>query len=351
MHDNPTGAPRRRKLLRGTAAVLAGALAPRLLPAQPAAGDAAVLVVPGPRNSVSLPLELAVAQGFDRAGGLPLRLKFVGGGGVAIQDIRAGNAEFGVFGLPALVRANVQGGEPLVALAAIDDLPLYTLVVRADLREQVRKVADLAGRTLGVHSSSLQMRTTSHQLAEYLLQRHGVALGSVKFLAAGQSWETQSAMLVSRAVDATLCDEPYATRMVSEGLAYKLFSTGNPEDTRTAPGTGFLRAVLVARRAQAGAAPERCERAVRVVQRTLAWMATNTAAAMADALAMQGAERQAFLAVARLYPRQYSRDGRFSQAQLAETTDFFRASNPDLRDAAGVRIEDMVLDRWAGRSP
>lgn len=345
--------PRRRALVQGGAAVLAACGLPAAVRgAPPPAGDtAAVLAVPGPRNSVSLPLELAVALGFDRAAGLPLRLKFVGGGGVAIQDIRSGNAEFGAFGLPALVRANVQGGAPLVALAAVDDLPLYTLVVRADLREQVRKVADLAGRTLGVHSSSLQMRTTSHQLAEYLLQQQGVDVAGVKFLAAGQNWETQSSMLLSRAVDATLCDEPYATRMVSEGLAYRLFSTGNPDDTRSTPGTGFLRAVLVARRAHASDAPARCERAVRVVQRTLAWMAANPPAAMADALAMKDAERAAFLAVARLYPRQYSRDGRFGEAQLAETTVFFRASNADLRAAAGVRVADMVLDRWAGRAP
>jgi len=339
----------RRTWLQGAGAFAVSALAPGLARAQVATD--AVLAVPGPRNSVSLPMELAVALGHDRAGGLALRLRFVGGGGVVIQDMRSGNAEFGVFGLPALLRANLTGGPRLVALAAIDDLPLYTLVVRADLRDRVTKVADLAGRTLGVHSNSLQARTTSHQLADYLLQRQGVDLASVKMLAAGQSWETQSAMLLSRAVDATMCDEPFATRMVAEGLAFKLFSTGNPDDTRHVPGTGFLRAVLVAQQAQVDAAPERCERMVRIVQRTLAWMAAHPAADMADALAMQGAERAAFLAVSREYPRQYSRDGRFPLAQLAETAVFFRASNADLKDAAGLRVADMVSSRWVGERP
>ncbi len=341
----------RRALIRGAAATLAAWSLPSRLRAQTASGAAAaVLAVPGPRNSVSLPLELAVALGHDRAAGLPLRLKFVGGGGVVIQDMRNGNAEFGVFGLPAMVRANVQGGAPMVALAAQDDLPLYTLVVRADLRERVRKIADLAGRTLGVHSNSLQARTTSHQLADYLLQLQGVDLGSVKFLAAGQSWETQSSMLISRAVDATMCDEPFATRLVNEGLAFKLFSTGNPEDVRTAPGTGFLRAVLVAPRDAVSTTPERCERVVRMMQRTLAWMAANSPPAMADALGMKDGEREAFVSVARLYPRQYSRDGRFPAAQIAETAAFFRASNADLPAAAGVRIADMLVDRWVGQA-
>lgn len=315
------------------------------------AAEGAALAVPGPRNSVSLPLELATRLGLDREAGLPLRLSFVGGGGVAIQELRARNVEFAVFGLPAMVRANVTGGARMVALAAIDDLPLYTLVVRADLRGSVRTVRDLAGRTLGVHSNSLQIRTTSHQLVDYLLRRQGVDLSRVKFIAAGQSWETQSAALLSRSVDASLCDEPFATRLEAEGLAFKIFSTGNPADVAANPGTGFLRAVLVALADRIEAAPERAERAVRLVQRSLRWIAARTPDQVAEALGIQGAERDALIAVAQAYPRQYSDNGRFSTRQLAETEKFFRASNPDLPEAASVRVAEMVLDRWAGRRP
>lgn len=313
--------------------------------------DVTILAVPGPRSSVSLPLELAVRLGLDKAEGLPIRLKFVGGGGVAIQELRSGNAEFGVFGLPAMLRANLTGQPRLMALASIDDLPLYTLVVRSDLRGQVRSVRDLRGRTLGVHSDSLSLRTTSHQVAEYLLQRSGVPLAGVKFIAAGQSWDTQSSMLVSRAVDATLCDEPFATRMESEGLAFRLFSTGSSEDVRSHPGLGFLRAVLIGRAPDNPKGSERAARAVAVVRRTLQWIASHSAAEMADALVMEGAERESFLSVARLFPRQYSADGKFSTQQLLETELFFRAVNADLPNLDSLRWPDMVQDRWAGRKP
>jgi NitT/TauT family transport system substrate-binding protein len=313
--------------------------------------EPASLAVPGPRNSVSLPLELAQQLRLDREAGLPLRLSFVGGGGVAIQELRARNVEFAVFGLPAMVRANLTGGARMVALAAVDDLPLYTLVVRSDLRGSVRSLRDLAGRTLGVHSNSLLVRTTSHQLAEYLLRREGVDMDSVKVLAAGQSWETQSSMFISRSIDASMCDEPFATRLEAEGLAFKLFSTGNPADAASAPGSGFLRAVLVALKERADVAPERAERAVRLVQRVLAWIHGHSDEQFVDALGMQGAERSSTLAVARAYPRQYSPDGRFSARQLAETEAFFRASNDDLPQLATLRLDAMVLDRWAGRKP
>lgn len=339
----------RRTGLLGLAA-MAGA--PWLaFPARAQSLPPATVAVPGPRNSVSLPLELAVKLGLDREAGLPLRLSFVGGGGVAIQELRAGNAEFAVCGLPALVHANLTGGARLVAIAAIDGLPLYTLVVRADLRGTVRGIRDLAGRTVGVHSDTLQARTTSHQLFDYLMRRNGLDPARVKVLAAGQSWETQSSMLISRAIDASMCDEPFATRMEAEGLAYKIFSTGNPADVAGVPGTGFLRAVLATRQRLADAKPERTRRAVRTVETALAWIGTHSAEGFADALDMQGAERASALAVAVAYPRRYSPDGRFSAGQIAETELFFRATNLDLRGLDSLRIDDMVVDRWVGRRP
>lgn len=347
--DNPTRTDERRRLLRGMASVPAWGWAASLAQAQGV--RPAVVAVPGPRNSVSLPLEVAQRLGLDRSTGLPMRLSFVGGGGVAIQELRSRNAEFAVFGLPAMVRANLSGGPRMVALAALDDLPLYTLVVRSDLRQSVRRIRDLAGRTLGVHSNSLQVKTTSHQLAEFLLRRNDVDPASVRFLAAGQSWETQSAAILSRSVDASMSDEPFATRMEGEGIAFKIFSTGDPKDATSHPGTGFLRAVLVTLQDHAEAAPERCEAAVRVVQRTLAWIGGRQADEIADAMSMEGTERQSLIAVAKSYPRQYSADGRISARQLAETELFFRASNPDLPRLSELRLQDMVLDRWAGRRP
>jgi len=198
---SPDAAPQqgRRSRVRGAAALLAAGLGGlHGYSARAQVHDSVVLALPGPGNWVLLPLELELADklGMDRSAGLPLRLKFVGGGAVAIQDMRNGNAESGVFGLPALVRAKRQGGPRLVVLAAIDDLPQDTLVVRlmvrlvvrADLRNQVCKLADLASCTLGVPSNSLAVRSTSHQVIDMVLKRAGVDLASVKVLAAGQSW-------------------------------------------------------------------------------------------------------------------------------------------------------------------
>jgi NitT/TauT family transport system substrate-binding protein len=309
------------------------------------------LSVPGPGSAVSLPLELAVKLGIDRAEGINLRLKFVGGGGVALKDIQSGDAEFGVFGLPAAMGTHLKDPR-VVALAAVEDLPVWVLMVRNSLRGTVRRVTDLKGRTIGNHSSALSTKTTGDQITELVLSSRGIAVDSVRMNSAGQNWETQSAALVSGSVDAIMTDEPFATRMASEKIAFPIYSTGNPADAKRTPGAGFLRAALIGRRDRVDANPAAAERMVKVIRRTLEWMATHTPEQMADALELKaGEERASFLTVARKYPRQYSRDAKFSAAQLRDTEVFFRASTAEDAAAQKFAVDSMIIDRWAGRKP
>jgi len=317
--------------------------------ARAAESTTVTLSVPGPGNSVSEPFELASRLGLDRAAGITLRLRFVGGGGVAIKDLESGNADFAAFGLPAAMVANSDGAR-LVALAAMDDLPLYSLMLRADLRGQVRSLADLRGRTIGVHSNSLATKTTSAQLAELVLRSAGIGPDAVRFVASGQSWDTQSAVMRSRTVDASMCDEPIGARLEAEGLASMLFSTGRPEDAGTVPGAGFLRSTLIARRDRVEADAVTAARMVDTALRALRWIAANPPQAMADALQLPaGPEREAFLLVRHRFARMFSADGKFSEAQLRQTVLFTRASSPERIALQSYDIKAMVMDRWVGR--
>ncbi len=311
----------------------------------------ASLSVPGPRGSLSYPLELAVKLGFDKSEGINLRLKFVGGGGVAIQDLDLGNADFGVLGLPAAMLANVGMPPRLVALAAIDDLPLYTMMVRQDLKAKVKRIEDLKGMRIGIFSNALATKTTSQQVAELVLKNHGISETDVVLIAVGHSWETQSAAFISRSIDASMCDEPFGFRLAAEKLAFELFSTGNPRDAVQITGSGFLRGSLIARRQQVDANPISVGRMVSVIKRALSWIQTHSPEEFADTLGMIDGERASFVAVAKKYPRQYSSDGRFSTRQLRETGVFFKASNANNPDAQRLQLDGMVNNRWAGSKP
>lgn len=308
------------------------------------------IALPGPGSAVSLPLELAVSLGLDRVEGLNMRLKFVAGGGVAINDIQAADVDFGIFGLPAAMLAHLKDNR-LVALAPVEDLALWVMMVRSDLRNSVRKIADLRGKRIGIHSNSLTNKTVGDLIAQLVLSSHGIAEGDARLVSAGQNWESQTAALQSASVDAVMTDEPMASRMISEKLAYPIFSTANPLDAKETPGVGFLRATLIGRKDRILADPAVAERTVKVIKRVLEWISGHTPEQIADQLGFKGSERKTFVAVSQKYPHQYSYDAKFSTKQLADTDIFFRSSETENAAAQGFSANTMVMDRWAGRKP
>ncbi|MES2715325.1 MAG: ABC transporter substrate-binding protein [Pseudomonadota bacterium] len=339
----------RRQLLQhglalGSSLVLPAGLRAQVTPTE------VVLATPGPGSAVSLIPELAVKIAADRAEGLALRLKFVNGGGVAIRELHNGNAGCAVFGLPAAMHENLAGPR-LVALAAVEDRTPLSVMVRSDLKPTVRRVEDLRGRVLGVHSNALTTLTTGQQFLILVLRQHQVPDDAVRFVAAGQSWETQSAALRGRLVDAIVSEEPFGLRLEQAGLAFPLFRIGHPGDANRLAGTGFLRGTLLATRQLVEQQPELAQRLVRMVQRTLAWRLANGPEAVVAALSLVGAEAAAFGAMLAQFPQQYSPDGRFSAAQLAQTEAFFRESAGQSPATQAYSVSTMVVDRWAGRKP
>ena len=346
-----TGGVSRRRWLAGAAACgAAGLTAGQARSAAPATTlQAAVLATPGPGSSVSAMAELAVRIGADQAEGLTLRLKFTGGGGIAIRELLSGNADFGIFGITAAMNENQQGRD-LVALAAIEDQVPLTVMVRSDLKAQVRQVSDLAGRVVGIHSNSPSTLTNSQQLLSLLLRRAGVPAEALRVVAAGQSWDTQSSALRSRLVDAVVTEEPFGMRLAREGLAVPLVRLGLPGAPVGLPGEGLLRGTLICQRSLATQQPALAERMVRTLLRALAWRRSHSADELVAMLGLTGAEAEAFAAMLKTYPQQFSENGRFSPAQIAQTDTFYRESRGPGAGPA-YPMASMLIDRWVGRQP
>lgn len=304
-----------------------------------------VVSYPGPRNISYLPMDLAPRIGADKAEGATLVSLTTGGGAVALGNLLNRNADFAVAGLPAAMSQRAAGGK-VVAVAPIDDAPLFILMVRSDLKGKVKRVADLKGRVVGVNTSSLTSKTTSQQLAELLLLADGVRPDQVRIVPAGQSWHEQSSLFEGKIADAIMGDEPFASRLKAEGKAFFLANLADPATTKRIPGANFLHAALETRDDMIAEHPQEVARMVRIVKRTLAWMAAHTPEQIVDALGVTDAgERQSLVQSLKTYPNLYSKDGRFSTGQLAETDKFFRSTS------GGAGVDNIVVDTWAGRKP
>lgn len=307
------------------------------------------LSVPGPGAASYLPIALISKIGADRAEGAEVKVRYVSGGGAAAQEMLSNNSEFAVFGLSAAMTSRLKDPR-IVGLAAINDLPLYVLLVRRALQGKVKSVADLKGRVIGVHSFSITTKTNSHIVMELLLRNAGVAPDKVRFVSVGQRWASEAAMLVDGTADAVMGDEPHASRMVADKVAFQLVHLGDPKAAAAIPGGSFLRGALFGRQDRIEQDPKKAETMVRIIRRTLEWIASHTPEEVVDMAGIEDpVERKYMLETLRKYPRQYSRDAKFSTRQLQDTEIFFRKSQADNSAAQALKVESMIMDRWAGR--
>jgi ABC-type nitrate/sulfonate/bicarbonate transport system substrate-binding protein len=172
-----------------------------------------VLAVPGPGSLVYLPVQLAQAIGADRAEGIELKLRYFPGGPLAMRDLRDRNSDFAVVGLPAIASARADG-MPVLAVGQLSQTAMVSLMLRHDLKDKIKSIAQLKGLRIGTNNSTRTARSTSQMLTEYLLVRAGVKTSEVQIIPTGQNREAQRAALDSKSVDALMGDEPFASELL-----------------------------------------------------------------------------------------------------------------------------------------
>ena len=157
-------------------------------------------------------------------------------------------------------------------------------------------------------------------------------------------------MLADGSADAIMGDEPHASRMVADNAAFQLVHLGDPQTSSSIQGGAFLRGALVGRQDRIDPDPKKAAAMVRIIRRTLEWMASHTPEEVIDMAGIDDpVERKYMLATMRKYPRQYSKDGKFSTRQLQDTELFFRKSQAGNSAAQTLKVESMIIDRFAGR--
>lgn len=339
---------RRRYLARAGRLAVTGSMAGWLgRAAQAAAPVRTAITVPGPGNLLFLPITLAAKIGADQAEGLELDIRYVGGGPQAFREMLERNCDFSAGGMPALALQRISG-KPVVCIAPTTRVPAYTLVVRNGLKGKVQKIADLAGKVVGVKGHVPGGRSTSQLFAEHVLALAGVTPERVNFVSVGQSYDSQHSALATGAVDAIMGDEPFVTRMIKQKVGFVLADYHDLDTTRKLMGGLILNGCIATREDVIASRPEMVEKMVKTLKRTLVWINTHSAPEMADALALTGAdERAALHDVLKLRKNIYSPDGRLSNEQLATVERFLRATE-NTPAAQAFSVKSMVNARWAG---
>jgi NitT/TauT family transport system substrate-binding protein len=305
-----------------------------------------VISSPGPGSLTYLPVDLIPFIHADAEEGLQLRIIHTASGVIALRNMLTYNSDFAVAGVPAAMSQQANGGD-VVVIAAVSGAPLFVLMVRAELQSQVRQIGDLTGKIIGVNTSTSSSKTSSEQILELLLKSNKVSLDSVRIVPAGQDWMSQSALIMLDKVDAIMGDEPFASRLLAQRQVFFLANLGQPATVSKVPGMNFLHAALETRSDVITNEPHMVKKVVRMIQRSLAWIANHSPQQLVDVFAIKHEEeRAALLHVLQTYPNVFSRDGKFIPAQLHETEVLFQSSNANQVYNDKLKVTQMLDTRW-----
>lgn len=199
---------RRRTVLKGAAALAAGALAMPAGRAARAQGKSIKLAFCSQLLCI-IPYTVAQAQGFYAKEGLDLELVYSRGGSAAMEAFVGGAVDYGATALDVALEAYDKGAS-IRRFLSTGKLPLFALAVAPKSVTQIQTLKDLEGKVVGVSG----LGNADHALALYLLKQAGADSSKVQFAVLGPNLLEA---LRQGAVDAGLVQEPALTIIVAAG--------------------------------------------------------------------------------------------------------------------------------------
>jgi NitT/TauT family transport system substrate-binding protein len=234
-------------LRRITGVILVAVLVSGAPPASWAA-EKVTVGIGGVALMVYLPTALAKAKGYFAEEGLDVEiLDIKGGGSQAASALIGGSVDFSANAIDHAIKAKVQKKD-LIAVHSHVRLPVMGVVVANKYKGEIKSLADLKGRPLGVTSPGSQ----THMVLGYLLAKSGVKADDVKIIGAGGS--TMPLAIEKDSVHAGMMVDPFFTAFLKQGKGYALVDMFTTKGTVDAMGgevqgtTLLTRPEVIARR-------------------------------------------------------------------------------------------------------
>jgi len=179
---------------------------------------------------VYLPTVLAKTKGYFAEEGLDVEiLDIKGGGSQAASALIGGSVDFSANAIDHAIKAKVQKKD-LVAVHSHVRLPVMGLVVANKYKGEIKSLADLKGRPVGVTSPGSQ----THMVLGFLLAKSGVKADEVKIIGAGGN--TMPLAIEKDSVHAGMMVDPFFTVFLKQGKGYALVDMFTTKGTLDAMG-------------------------------------------------------------------------------------------------------------------
>jgi NitT/TauT family transport system substrate-binding protein len=156
-----------------------------------------------------IPYEVTRQQGYFREAGLDVELVYMRGGTAAVQALLGGAVDYAATSFDVALAAFGRGAD-IVRFFTTGRLPLFALVIAPRATGEIRTLAGLKGRTVGISA----LGNADHLLLMYLLRKAGVKPETVQYAVLGPN---MFEALRFGHVDAGMVQEPGSTLVEQAG--------------------------------------------------------------------------------------------------------------------------------------
>ena len=223
-----------------------------------------------------LQIDLAKALGYYEDENLDVEILYLQSAPTTLAALLAGQIDFSGNGVGEVVNSTL-AGKPAVMVTSFTYNPGMVIAVDADQKDQIRTVADLKGKKLGVSS----LRSGSHLLINAVLANSGLKEGDVTLVVIGT--DTAPAALKARQIDALALYDPFATILKNEGRIVWILDLASTAEVRKYLGGDYQFTGLLTTSATVQAKPELVQRVVNALYRTCQFIAKSSTSQIAAA--------------------------------------------------------------------
>ena len=263
-----------------TAGLLAmgAVIGPAMLPAKAVAADTGklVLAVAGMEKQIYLPAKLCEQLGYFKAEGLDVELINTRAGVDAENELIAGEVQ-AVVGFYDHTIDIQSKGKSIISIVQLSRAPGEVELVATPQAGVIKKAADFRGKTLGITAAG----SSTDFLTQAVAARAGLKAADYSTLGVGAGNAFVAAIKQGR-IDAGMTTEPTISQMVSTGDAKVLLDMRSVESTTAILGGTYPAASLYVSTPWLAQNAVLAQKLANAMVRTLRWMASHTAADIAD---------------------------------------------------------------------
>ncbi len=236
---------------------------------------------------------------------LDVQITYAAAGTEAATALLSGSVDFTGNSLDHSIKAQI-AGKPTKMVVSFAKLPGTGLVVRSDLKDSVKSVKDLKGKTVGATS----VGSGTHLLLTYVMNQAGLVQDKdYTFKPCGSG--TMLATLEAKGADACMNSDPFVTIAVNKGSAFLLKDYRTQRDTNELLGGDYQFTGAVTTFEFMQKSPDVVQRVVNALVRANKTIATTPAKDLAAKLpkSVTGADVETYVKTLEAGKEYLSRDG------------------------------------------